>query len=78
MEHRIGFQIARGHICMEPIDEGLNPHWVNGEEVTFRSHQEVEWSQSTFILLIEIPSVPNRRLYFGIEAVGRATLDQPS
>jgi hypothetical protein len=63
---------------MEPIDEGLNPRWVNGEEGTFRSHQGMEGSQSTFILLIEIPSVPNHILYFGIEAVGRAALDQLS
>jgi hypothetical protein len=63
---------------MEPIDESLNPRWVNGEEVTLRSHQGVEWSQPTFILLIEISPVPNHILYFGIEAVGRATLDQLS
>jgi hypothetical protein len=78
MEDRIGLQITRGHICMEPIDESLNPRWVNGEEVTLRSHQGVEWSQPTFILLIEISPVPNHILYFGIEAVGRATLDQLS
>jgi hypothetical protein len=78
MEDRIGLQITRGHICMERIDESLNPRWVNGEEVTLRSHQGVEGSQPTFILLIEISPVPNRLLYFLIEVRVRAALDQLS